>query len=129
MNNPLGNVIKRQRVSLSITLRELAAASGISASHLGRIERGERFPSAHFLKKLARPLQFGEDELFTIAGYLSPAGAMATGKTTSYSTNNLDPYIATVLAQEPVEIQRSVIAILSLLKSVARTMSKEVSPK
>jgi transcriptional regulator with XRE-family HTH domain len=125
MDNPLGNVIKHQRVSLSITLHELAATSGVSASHLGRIERGERFPSAHILKRIAGPLQFEEDELFTLAGYLSPTDAMIAEQTPPYGVNKLDPYVARVLAQEPIEVQRSVIAILSLLKSLAKTMPKE----
>ncbi|MDP6501613.1 MAG: helix-turn-helix transcriptional regulator [Dehalococcoidales bacterium] len=45
-------------MSLSITLRELAAASNVSASHLGRIERGECFPSAHVLQRISDPLGF-----------------------------------------------------------------------
>jgi transcriptional regulator with XRE-family HTH domain len=68
----LGRILKQQRVSLPLTLRELSSMSGVSASHLGRIERGERFPSGSVLRKIAGPLGFEEDELFTLAGYLSP---------------------------------------------------------
>jgi len=46
--------------------------AGVSASHLGRIERGERFPSGSVLRRIAGPLGFEEDELFTLAGYLCP---------------------------------------------------------
>ncbi|MDO8687218.1 MAG: helix-turn-helix transcriptional regulator, partial [Dehalococcoidales bacterium] len=38
----LGRIIKQQRLALPLTLQELAAKSAVSASHLGRIERGER---------------------------------------------------------------------------------------
>jgi transcriptional regulator with XRE-family HTH domain len=72
METNLSTIIKRQRVMVPLTLRELAARAGVSASHLGRIERGERFPSANILRKIARPLGFDEDELFMLAGYLSP---------------------------------------------------------
>ena len=125
--NPLGGIIKQQRISLSLTLHELAASSGVSASHLGRIERGERFPSAHILQRLAKPLSFEEDELFTLAGYLSPQGSMVTEKTTPYGGDRLDPYVARMLAQETVETQRAVIGILSILKSLAKSINKEQS--
>jgi transcriptional regulator with XRE-family HTH domain len=118
----LGKVLKQQRLTVPLTLQELAAESGVSASHLGRIERGERFPSARMLRKLARPLGFDEDELFTLAGFLTPTGPGVEEERTRYSGRQLDPYVARMLAEEPPEVQRSVIGILSLLKSVARGM-------
>ncbi len=108
-----------------MTLSELAAASGVSASHLARIERGERFPSAHILQRIAKPLNFEENELFTLAGYLSTQGSMIAEESPAYGVNRLDPYVAKVLAQEPVEMQRAVIGILSILKSLAKNISKE----
>ena len=99
--------------------------SGVSASHLGRIERGERFPSAHILRKIAKPLGFGEDELFTLAGYLSAQSAMTAENTPSYSGSGLDPYVARILAQEPIDVQRAVIGILTILKSITKGLSKE----
>lgn len=118
----LGRIIKQQRQSLPLTLQELAAKSAVSASHLGRIERGERFPSAHILQRIAQPLGFEEDELFTLAGYLSPQPTMVAEPGTSYGNERLDPYVARVLAQEPIELQRAVIGILTILKSIARNM-------
>jgi len=125
--NHLGRIIKQQRISLALTLQELSAKSGVSASHLGRIERGERFPSAHILQKIAKPLAFEEDELFTLAGYLSPPSPMIAEKAPTYSGERVDPYVARVLAQEPVEVQRAVIGILTILKSLAKGTSKEGS--
>jgi len=112
---------------LSITLQELAASSGVSASHLGRMERGERFPSAHILQKIAKPLNFEEDELFTLAGYLSSQSPGMPDRSLPFGSERLDPYVARMLAQEPVEIQRTVIGILSILKSIARGINKEDS--
>jgi len=126
-SNHLGKIIKQQRISLPLTLQEIAAKSGVSASHLGRIERGERFPSAHILQRIAKPLGFEEDELFTLAGYLSPQSTMVAEKSPTYSNERLDPYVARVLAQEPVEMQRAVIGILIILKSIAKSTSKEGS--
>jgi len=121
----LGKLIKQQRVMVPLTLQELAATSGISPSHLGRIERGERFPSAHILRKIAEPLGFEENELFALAGYLSPQTSSIAEPAPAYNGKRLDPYVARMLAQEPVEVQRAVIGILTILKSIARGMAKE----
>ena len=110
---------------MPLTLQQLTEKSGVSASHLGRIERGERFPSAQILRKIAKPLGFEEDELFTLAGFLSPQDSTVAEKRPSYGAERLDPYIARTLAQEPIELQRAVIGILTILKSIARSISKE----
>ncbi len=126
VNNDLGRIIKQQRVTIPLTLQELAATSGVSSSHLGRIERGERFPSAHILRRIAKPLGFDEDELFTIAGFLSPqTSGVAEERSAAYGSQRLDPYVAKMLAEEPIEIQRAVIGILNTLKLVAKAMTKE----
>ncbi len=123
--NDLGKILKQQRMTVLLTLQELASVSGVSSSHLGRIERGERFPSARILRKIAKPLGFDEDELFTLAGFLSPQTAeVADERGSGYGNRQLDPYVAKVLSEESVEIQRSVIGILSMLKSVARGLIK-----
>ena len=118
----LGEIIRRQRVVVPLTLKELATMSGVSSSHLGRVERGERFPSASILRKIAKPLGFEEDELFTLAGYLSPQSPSIAESRREYSGGQLDPYVARVLAQESIEVQRAVIGILTVLKSIARSM-------
>ena len=123
--NNLGRILKQQRMTVPLTLQELAATSGVSSSHLGRIERGERFPSARILRKLAKPLGFDEDELFTLAGFLSPqTPSVADERSSGYIGRQLDPYVAKMLAEESIEVQRAVIGILSMLKSIARGMAK-----
>ncbi len=118
--NDLGKIIKQQRVMIPMTLSELSAAAGVSSSHLGRIERGERYPSASILRKVAKPLGFDEAELFSFAGYLTPKPSAVVSEA---QLGRLDPYVAVVLSQEPVQIQRAVITILSVLKSLAREVS------
>lgn len=109
---------------MPLTLQELADQAHVSPSHLGRIERGERFPSARILRKIAKPLGFEEDELFTLAGYLSPHPSTISEAKPGYSGGRLDPYVSKILAQEPVEVQHAIIGILSVLKSIAKGMSK-----
>ena len=71
-NNKLGESLKARRQGKGLTLVELKALSGVDTTYLGRIERGERFPSAVILQKLAEPLGYGGAELMKLAGYLSP---------------------------------------------------------
>ena len=110
----LGQLIKQQRTMRGLTLGELGALSGVSPSHLGRIERGERFPSASILRRIAKPLGLDEGELFTFAGFLSPPSAEA-----ETHTGRIDPYVAGMLASEPVATQRTLVGILNILKSIA----------
>jgi len=124
-SNNLGTVIRRQRVTVPLTLHGLATMSGVSPSHLGRVERGERFPSARVLRGIAKPLGFGEDELFTLAGYLSPQPPSLPETGQEYSGGQVDPYVVRLLAEEPVEVQRAVIAILTILKDIAQGLGKK----
>lgn len=124
-NKDLGEILRQARVRIPLTLQGLAAMAGVSPSHLGRIERGDRFPSAGVLKRIAKPLGFGEAEIFTLAGYLSPRANTIPEAQPSYSGGQMDPYVAKILAQEPREIQYSIIGILGILKAIAKTMVKE----
>jgi transcriptional regulator with XRE-family HTH domain len=114
----LGEIIRQGRVTQRLTLSQLSAMSGVSSSHLGRIERGERYPSGSILRKIAKPLGFEENELFTLAGYLTPISSGVAESHPRYG-GELDPYVARILAQEPIDVQRAVIGILTILKSLA----------
>ncbi len=119
--NDLGKILKQRRVMIPMTLSGLSAATGVSSSHLGRVERGDRLPSATVLRKIAKPLGFDEAELFSFAGYLTPKPSAVVKSEAQFG--QLDPYVAAVLSQEPVEIQRAVVTILSVLKSLAKGVS------
>lgn len=67
----LGETLKDRRVAKGLTLQQVSIVSGVSLTHIGRIERGDRFPSARSLRNLAEPLGFTETELFKLAGFLS----------------------------------------------------------
>jgi transcriptional regulator with XRE-family HTH domain len=66
----LGIVVRQQRKRLGLTLKDLAFKSGVSISHLGRIENAQRYPSPSILQKIAEPLSLDEKEKFSLAGYL-----------------------------------------------------------
>jgi transcriptional regulator with XRE-family HTH domain len=114
-----GRLLKQRRVMIPMTLYELGRAAGVSPSHLGRIERGERYPSARILKRLAKPLGIEEPELMAMAGYLSP---QSNDRPDSTGWQRLDPYVAAVLSQEPVEVQRAAVAIVSVLKGMTKSL-------
>ncbi|MFC1902461.1 helix-turn-helix domain-containing protein [Chloroflexota bacterium] len=118
-------IIRQRRVMIPLTLQELGSMAGVSPSHLGRIEKGGRFPSARILRKIAKPLGFDEDELFALAGYLSARSPGVSEASPDYTGWGLDPYVARVLAQEPVEVQRAVVSILTILKSISKGMPTE----
>ena len=124
-NNNLGRILRQRRALIPLTLRELATVSGISPSHLARIEKEERFPSASVLRRIARPLGFEESELLCLAGYLSPQPAGIGEGNIGYGNGQSDPYVAKILSEETVEVQRAVIGILSILKTIARATKGE----
>ena len=123
-SNEFGKTLKQRRLMLELTLRKLAAKSGVSASHLARVERGERFPSGHILRKIAKPLGLDESLLMVTAGYLSPQSSSETGEEPGLY-RQLDPYVVKVLSEEPVTMQRVVLGILSILRSLVQSVEKE----
>jgi len=68
----IGEIIRKHRNSIPLTVRELSRMSGVSESHLGRIEIGQRVPSARVLQSVAEHLGLRPNELLILAGYLSP---------------------------------------------------------
>jgi len=121
--NELGKILKQRRVMIPRTLQELATAVGVSPSYLCRVERGERFPSARILQKIAKPLGFDEAELLTLAYYMTPKVSITVEN--EAQLGGLDPYVKAVLSQEPVGVQRAVILILSILTSFAKPVTRE----
>lgn len=112
---------------MHLTLQELADAADVSPSHLGRIEKGSRYPSGHVLKRISKPLGYDENELFTLAGYLSDADAQAAEKSGAYVGGHLDPYVAKVLGQESTEVQHAVLGLITIIKNVAKGLPRRAS--
>jgi len=124
LNDNMGKVLKRRRAVVPLTLQELGRAAGVSSSYLGRIERGERFPSAMVLRKIAAPLDLSESELLTLAGYLPPYRHSVAESRAPYNIKRLDPYVASVLSQESIEVQRTAFTILSILKIMTKNAAQ-----
>lgn len=116
----LGRIIREKRVMSDLSLRQLSETTGVSLAHLARIERGGRFPSAKILRRIAGPLGFEEIELLYQAGFLAHIPPAAEGKQGVRQVRRVDPDVEMVLSKEPVEVQRTVVAILSILEGLAR---------
>jgi transcriptional regulator with XRE-family HTH domain len=66
ITEPLGSRIRQIRLQRLFTQRQLAKKSGLLASHISRIENGERIPSLPTLARLARALRVPFYYLFWI---------------------------------------------------------------
>ena len=70
----IGEYIREQREQAKISLRQLAAAAGVSNPYLSQIERGLRKPSAEILQQIAKALRISAETLYVQAGVLGERG-------------------------------------------------------
>jgi transcriptional regulator with XRE-family HTH domain len=70
----LGDYIRDQRKSAEYSLRQLAAAAGVSNPYLSQIERGLKKPSAEILQQIAKALRISAETLYVHAGFLEDRG-------------------------------------------------------
>ncbi len=70
----LGQILRKRRKERGFSQKELGVLSGLNDAHISHLERGERFPSGHSLRKLAKPLGFSELGLLRLAGLISQEG-------------------------------------------------------
>jgi transcriptional regulator with XRE-family HTH domain len=66
----LGDYLKEQRKTAQLSIRQLAAAAGVSNPYLSQIERGIRKPSAGVLQQIAKALRISAEQLYIHAGLL-----------------------------------------------------------
>jgi transcriptional regulator with XRE-family HTH domain len=67
----LGDYLREQRLGAQLSLRQLAAQTGVSNPYLSQIERGLRRPSAEVLQQLAKGLRISAETLYVRAGILN----------------------------------------------------------
>jgi transcriptional regulator with XRE-family HTH domain len=71
----LGRLVQHRRHELSLSRRDLAAASGVSYPYVSQIETGDRDPSLKTLRKLAEILELPMESM---ASLVSPEGWMTS---------------------------------------------------
>jgi transcriptional regulator with XRE-family HTH domain len=79
----LGGYLKEQREQAELSLRQLAALTGISNPYLSQIERGLKKPSAEILQSLAMGLRISAEQLYVRAGFLEELAGERDGAGTS----------------------------------------------
>jgi transcriptional regulator with XRE-family HTH domain len=72
---PLGQRIKKERLALEMTQRDLADAVGITVPYMSKIEAGKENPTEEKLVRIAEVLKLNPDELILAAGRM-PADVM-----------------------------------------------------
>jgi transcriptional regulator with XRE-family HTH domain len=65
---PLGQRIKKERLALGMTQRDLADAVGITVPYMSKIEAGKETPTEEKIVKVAEVLGLNPDELILAAG-------------------------------------------------------------
>ena len=113
-NSELGEAIRLRRRTLHLTIAQLSVESKVSASHISRIEKGDRYPSLKSLNRIGKVLGYTEQEILSLAGLPEPTD------NTFLETDNLDPYVAQKLRQEPLDVQRAALGILKLIKGMSK---------
>src|SRR5689334_2663624 len=59
----MGRAIRRERQDRRLTLKEIADKANLSVVYVGEVERGQKYPSAVVLEKLAEALDLGVADL------------------------------------------------------------------
>ena len=80
MSKKLGKLVKDARTEKGMTQAALAEQAGISATEVGKIERGEKEPAQDVLKRMAKALGITQKSLLDAA---SGAGATSGKKASS----------------------------------------------
>ncbi|OPH61793.1 hypothetical protein BC351_00705 [Paenibacillus ferrarius] len=65
-----GECVKLARNQKGLSLRKLGEITGISYSHLSKIERGEHSPEKATIDNLANTLDLNKEDLYILAGYV-----------------------------------------------------------
>ena len=87
MSKKLGNLIKEARTNKGLSQASLAEqVDGITASDVGKIERGEKEPAQDVIKQIAKVLGVTQKSLLDAATGKTTAAKTTSGKTAARKT-------------------------------------------
>lgn len=111
----VGRRIRERREQLGLSLREVAARSGLSLNAISRIERGDNSPTVASLQVIATALGVRITEFFATAPeqtivYVQPAERSRTADGATYveslgtglRNQQIEPFFVTVLPGQPI---------------------------
>lgn len=109
----LGDYLREQRQSHSLSLRQLSELVGISNPYLSQIERGLKRPSAEILQQLAKGLEVSAETLYVKAGILDehPVPVVTT------------PTVRDAIAADPHLTDRQKVTLIDVYDSFVRADS------
>jgi transcriptional regulator with XRE-family HTH domain len=115
----LGALIRAQRATAGLSLRDLAERTQVSNAYLSQIERGLHEPSISVLGAIASALDVSLQDLLSRAGLLAPAGADDAGPLVGDTEAAIvsDPHLS--------EPQR--VALLSIYRSFVPARRRSTS--
>ena len=140
MSVKLGKLVKDARAAKGKTQAALAEQAGITASEVGKIERGEKEPPQEVLKRMAKALGVTQKSLLEAASGTgktssgktsSGAGKASTGKTstgTGKASSKADADIGALTASEKKLVRLYRKADSGTKKAAMQLLSGEGSP-
>jgi transcriptional regulator with XRE-family HTH domain len=111
----IGQYIREQREQAKISLRQLAAAAGVSNPYLSQIERGLRRPSAEILQQIAKGLRISAEALYVQAGILED--------------RRPDSGVRAAVLADPELAERQKQVLLEIYESFRRETALEADPR
>lgn len=107
----LGDYLREQRQSHSLSLRQLSELVGISNPYLSQLERGLKRPSAEILQQLAKGLEVSAETLYVKAGILDehPVPGVET------------PTVRDAIAADPDLTDRQKATLIDVYESFVRS--------
>jgi transcriptional regulator with XRE-family HTH domain len=90
----LGELIRKQRQQMELTLRDLAERANVSNPYLSQIERGLHEPSVRVLKAIAGALNLSAEQLLVQAGVLEGTDPSAPRPPTVEEAVKADPRLS-----------------------------------
>jgi transcriptional regulator with XRE-family HTH domain len=107
----LGALIRAQRVTAGLTLRELSERTKVSNAYLSQIERGLHEPSISVLDAIGAALDVSLETLLARAGLLAPEGMGDGGRAA------LVPDTEAAILADPQLSEPQRVALLSIYRS------------
>ena len=122
----LGEYIRDQRDQAQMSVRQLAAAAGVSNPYLSQIERGLRRPSADILARLAGALRISAESLYVQAGILSDSERRESTRDVAAAVAD-DTTLTEAQRRTLLEIYRAFQAENRVAEETPRTPRKETA--
>jgi len=109
----LGETLKKSRINLGLTLRQIEDASGISNAYLSQLENDKiKKPSANILYKLSDLYKIELNDLLIAAGIIENAA-----KHPSKKKNDLTQLISTSVGNLNSQQKKNVLEYIDFIKS------------